>query len=115
MSGISRVSVHLVAAILAGWVVWVQARKSDLDLDSKRPPMTIWDRVTKDSTSYGTVEECEQVLALQADVFEIHLKSRSADVKRHGKLLLSHDDTSLYAHHFHCLPDTVDPRRPKGR
>jgi len=93
-----------------GWVVSNQARKDDLK-DLKRPSVNGWERLDK---VYPTLVECEEGLALQADTFEFYLKQRDPDAKRHGKVFLSHDASYLYGHEFSCLPDTVDPRGPKG-
>jgi hypothetical protein len=100
----------MLVAVMFGWIVWIQASK--YDLDSKRHMVGAWEPV---SMSHMTLEECEKALAFQANIFEFILKQRDPDAKRHGRAFLSHDNTYLYSHEFFCLPDTVDPRRPKGK
>lgn len=73
----------------------------------KRPSVNDWERLNK---VYQTLAECEEALALDADIFEIYLKQRDPDTKRHGKVILSHDASYLYGYEFSCLRDTVDPR-----
>ena len=94
--------------MMFGWVIWVQASKTDLDF--KRPRVTDWERVGP----HPTLDECEKALAFQADAFEFIVKKRDPDAKRHGTAFLSHDSMYLYGHEFLCLPDTVDPHGPRG-
>ena len=102
---------RMLIALMVGWIVWVQASKRDLDLSG--PRTSEWFQATTGGT-YPTRDECERVLAIQADALEIILKKRDPEAKRHDKAILSHDASYLYSHEFFCLPDTTDPRGPKG-
>jgi hypothetical protein len=77
-----------------GWVLWIRTLHFDRIL-----------------TAYPLMQECDEELANQAAALMKKGYTVHAPLRTHGFSAESGDDRRTY----HCLPDTVDPREPKGK
>jgi hypothetical protein len=83
------------------WVLWSEAIL----------PRRGWAVVT----TYPTMRDCEAVLAALAQEFARKQDERWEVFRRGTQTVLAYNETPPGAVRYRCLPDTVDPRAPKGK
>jgi hypothetical protein len=93
--------------LLVAWVVWKYSLFQTKDMDS-------WASIG----SAATLEECKRTAMTAADnaAHQFRAQKDGAIVRQMGLVI----DVRLASgqkgfHMFGCLPDTIDPRRPKAR
>jgi hypothetical protein len=84
------------------WVLWVQVTEGEGARRASKP----WEIIQ----AVGTRQECDQIV--QAKVNQPYNSIGKA--LGLGNLVVLKTDEGTSTFQYHCLPDTVDPRGPKG-
>src|SRR5438093_7543001 len=107
----------IATVILVGWVLWQSVLVNNTDSGDWQPAQATAEMSGCEATMAKTIDEFIDVYRSDGAVTERKETSFTANYSRPRVIVISgrRFEMTSVLYEFKCLPDTIDPRGPKGK